>query len=56
MDGDPPIIDNRETGTSLVFGAIRQTSPIPRIEIAKSTGLSPATVTSITADLIARGI
>ncbi len=56
MDGDLPIVDNRETATSLVFGAIRQTSQIPRIDIAKATDLSPATVTSITAKLIRRGL
>ena len=56
MNVELPIIDARKTGTSLVFSAIRQTSPVPRIDIAKATGLSPATVTSITADLIAKGL
>ena len=56
MDGDLPIVDNRQTATGLVFGAIRQTPQIPRIDIAKATDLSPATVTSITAKLIKRGL
>ena len=51
-----PTNEPRKTGTELVFSAIRQTSPVPRIDIVQSTGLSPATVTSITADLIANGI
>jgi predicted NBD/HSP70 family sugar kinase len=56
MNAVLPFIDGRETGTSLVFSVIRQTSPVPRIDIAKATGLSPATVTSVTADLIAKGL
>ncbi|MEE9427366.1 MAG: ROK family transcriptional regulator [Paracoccaceae bacterium] len=56
MNSNPPIVDVRETGTSLVFSAIRQMSPVPRIDIASATGFSPATVTSITADLINRGL
>lgn len=51
-----PINDARKTGTDLVFSAIRQNSPTPRIDIVKQTGLSPATVTSITADLILNGL
>jgi len=51
-----PTNDARKTGTDLVFSAIRQSSPIPRIDIVRQTGLSPATVTSITADLIANGL
>ncbi|OUS04257.1 hypothetical protein A9Q96_14995 [Rhodobacterales bacterium 52_120_T64] len=51
-----PTSDARKTGTDLVFSAIRQTSPTPRIDIVRITGLSPATVTSITADLIANGL
>lgn len=47
---------NREPGKRAVFHAIRQSAPVARIDIAQETGLSPATVTSITADLIARGL
>ena len=48
--------DVQRTGASMVFSAIRQRSPVPRIDIAKETGLSPATVTSITAELLNRGL
>ncbi len=56
MPEEKPTNTDRLTGTSMVYSAIRQTSPVPRIDIAKATGLSPATVTSITADLISRGL
>jgi transcriptional regulator of PTS gene len=56
MRGEGTFMDARETGTSIVFSTIRQSSPVPRIDIVKDTGLSPATVTSITAGLIARGL
>ncbi len=56
MDGQAQQSDTRNTGTDQVFAAIRQASSIPRIDIARMTGLSPATVTSITADLINRGL
>ncbi|MCK4861540.1 MAG: ROK family transcriptional regulator [Rhodobacteraceae bacterium] len=48
--------DNRESGKKAVFVAIRQNAPIARIDIAKQTGLSPATVTSITAEMITKGL
>lgn len=48
--------DNRESGKEAVFACIRQSAPVARIDIAKSTGLSPATVTSITAELIAKDL
>jgi len=43
----------RETGRKAVFASIRQNAPVARIDIARETGLSPATVTSITGELIA---
>ena len=49
-------IDPRKAGSALVFSVIQQNSPVARIDIAKETGLSPATVTSITADLLNRGL
>lgn len=49
-------MDARQTGTSLVFSAIRQAAPVARIDIAQTTGVSPATVTTITAELIAKGL
>jgi len=56
MDIAKPLIDDRQTAISMVFSVIRQHAPLPRIDIAKSSGLSPATVTSITAGLIAKGL
>ncbi len=49
-------IDPRKAGNALVFSVIQKKSPLARIDIAKETGLSPATVTSITADLLSRGL
>lgn len=49
-------IDPRKVGSALVFSVIQQKSPVARIDIAKETGLSPATVTSITAELLNRGL
>ncbi|MHA1129112.1 MAG: winged helix-turn-helix transcriptional regulator, partial [Alphaproteobacteria bacterium] len=45
-----------DTGKKAVFLAIRKKAPVARIDIAQETGLSPATVTSITAELIAKGL
>ncbi len=48
--------DHRKPGNALVFAVIQRDAPLARIDIARETGLSPATVTSITADLLARGL
>ncbi len=45
----------RAINRSNVLNTIKTNGPISRIEIARSTGLSAATVTGITADLIADG-
>lgn len=50
------LVDARGAGNALVFSVIQQQSPVARIDIATQTGLSPATVTSITADLLAKGL
>jgi len=51
-----PLLGNRELiraiNRSTILGAIKKHGTIPRAEIARLTGLSPATVTGITADLI----
>lgn len=52
----PTYPEHRDTAATTVFGEIRRAAPVPRIEIAAATGLSRATVTSVTADLIARGL
>ena len=46
----------RESGKKAVFTAIWKNAPVARIDIAQETGLSPATITSITAELIAKGL
>lgn len=52
----PDRIDEKETAAGVVFAEIRRGAPVPRIDIAQATGLSPATVTSVTADLITKGL
>ncbi|MCL6520940.1 MAG: ROK family transcriptional regulator [Firmicutes bacterium] len=51
--GDRDLI--RDLNISIVLNTIRQHQPIARTEIAARTGLSPATVTGITARLLAEG-
>jgi len=46
----------RKSATDIVFSIIRNQSPTARIDIARNTGLSPATITSITADLLSKGL
>ena len=50
-----PSGDARSAGRLLVLNAIRRAGQIARIDISKLTGFSPATVTAITADLLAAG-
>lgn len=46
----------RRQNRRLILDTIREQGPMPRIEIGRRTGLSPASVTTITAQLIAEGI
>jgi predicted NBD/HSP70 family sugar kinase len=46
----------REQGRRLIFDAIRAHGPVPRIELSAHTGISRATVTTITAEMLARGL
>lgn len=48
--------DQRESGRQQVFDAIRQAGRIARIDIARDTQVSPATVTAITSELLAAGL
>jgi predicted NBD/HSP70 family sugar kinase len=48
--------EQRENGRQQVLGVIRQSGQIARIDIARETGFSPATVTAITSDLIRAGL
>ncbi len=42
----------KEMNTKSILNIIRRYGPIPRIEIAEMTGLTPATITNITSELI----
>ena len=46
----------RRQNRFLVLEALRQNGTLARIDLGRQTGLSPATVTSITAQLIAEGV
>lgn len=46
----------REINQALVLGLVRSSTRVSRVEIAKVTGLSPATVSGITARLIEHGL
>jgi predicted NBD/HSP70 family sugar kinase len=46
----------RRQNRRLVLDALRQHGPLARIELGRQTGLSPASITSISAQLIADGI
>ncbi|MGB8623502.1 MAG: ROK family transcriptional regulator [Paracoccaceae bacterium] len=50
------VTDQRNAGRRLVFSAIRKAERIARVDLARETGISPATVTSITAELIREGL
>ena len=50
------ILEQRNQGRHLVFTHIRNNEQAARIDIANATGLSPATVTAITAELISEGL
>jgi len=49
-------LDPRQGGRRLVFSTIRARERVARIDIAEETKISAATVTSITAELIAEGL
>ena len=46
----------RRQNRSLLLEALRQHGPLARIELGRHTGLSPASITSISSQLIADGI
>ncbi len=48
--------DQRESGRQKVITTIRKSGKIARIDIAQHTGVSPATVTSITSELLNAGL
>nr|WP_321443678.1 ROK family transcriptional regulator [uncultured Cohaesibacter sp.] len=50
------IPEQRNQGRHLVFSHIRNNHQVARIDIANETGMSPATVTAITAELLGLGL
>lgn len=50
------IPEQRNQGRHLVFSHIRNNHQVARIDIANETGMSPATVTAITAELLSAGL
>ncbi|GIT91994.1 xylose operon repressor [Jannaschia pagri] len=49
-------IEARRPGRARVLRTIRQHTQVARVDIARETGISPATVTAITADLLSEGL
>lgn len=50
------LLDQRQSGRRLVFSVLRRAERVARIDIARETQISPATVTSITAEFISAGL
>ncbi|WP_018184411.1 ROK family protein [Kaistia granuli] len=46
----------RRQNRGLVLGAVRRAGPLARVELGRETGLSPATISAITGDLLAEHI
>ena len=59
-DAAPPapdaVSDARRPGRARVLATIRHAGQIARVDIARETGISPATVTAITAELLSEGL
>ncbi|GAA6182031.1 MULTISPECIES: ROK family transcriptional regulator [unclassified Shimia] len=49
-------VNQREIGRRVLFGEIRRHQRIPRIRLSEQTGISRATVTTITAELLREGL
>lgn len=48
--------EQRNLGRRTILSQIRKVGPLPRIELSEQTGISRATVTTITAELLERGL
>ncbi|MCF4098485.1 ROK family transcriptional regulator [Maritalea mediterranea] len=48
--------EQRNLGRRTLLSQIRKVGPLPRIELSEQTGISRATVTTITAELLERGL
>jgi len=51
-----PLAQQKERGRRAIMNAIRSAGPVARIELASLTGISPASVTTITAELLRDGL
>ena len=49
-------VNQREIGRRVLLGEIRRHQRIPRISLSEATGISRATVTTITAELLREGL
>jgi hypothetical protein len=57
LQGQPSQVQGlRNQNRRAILGAIRRLKRTARVDIARETGISAATVTSITADLVAEGL
>ncbi|MDX5595178.1 ROK family transcriptional regulator [Pseudovibrio sp. SPO723] len=50
------LIEQRRQGRVLIFSQLRKSGQLARIDLSKETGLSPATVTTITAEMMEEGL
>lgn len=54
--GNAVLGEQRTLGRRALLAQIRKSGPVPRIELSEQTGISRATVTTVTAELIERGL
>jgi predicted NBD/HSP70 family sugar kinase len=52
----PPLVDSQRSLRQRVFELVRAAGLIPRVQLAKDLGVSPATVTTIASELIEAGL
>ncbi len=52
----PPLSETSRPLRQQIFERVRAAGQIPRVQVAKDLGVSPASVTTITSDLIERGL
>ena len=52
----PPLSDTQRPLRQQVFECVRAAGLIPRVQVAKDLGVSPASVTTITSELIESGL
>jgi predicted NBD/HSP70 family sugar kinase len=52
----PPLVESQRPLRQQVFELVRAAGLIPRVQVAKDLGVSPASITTITSDLIETGL